>query len=73
MEGFKVRGVIDEKKLTQYRNIWIALAILWVVFFHSELKYDSSLLNYIKLIGYGGVDIFVFASGLGGLYFSIEK
>jgi len=63
---------MELKKLTKYRNVWMALAILWVVFFHSELTFESSLISNIKLIGYGGVDIFVFASGM-GCYLSLSK
>lgn len=63
---------MELKTLTKYRSVWMALAIFWVVFFHAELKFENSLMNYIKLIGYGGVDIFVFASGM-GCYFSLLK
>ncbi len=46
--------------------------MLWVMLFHSDLNFHLTPLNYIKTIGYGGVDIFLFASGLGN-YFSYYK
>ena len=53
------------KTLTQYRNIWMGVAILWIVLFHLPHHEPYSLLEYLVLPGYGGVDIFLFASGLG--------
>lgn len=63
---------MELKQLTKYRAVWMALAILWVVFYHSDLKFENKIISDVKLIGYGGVDIFVFASGM-GCYFSLLK
>lgn len=50
----------------------MGLAILWVMFFHSSIKIDNFILNVLKIIGYGGVDIFLMISGL-GLYYAYKK
>ena len=59
-------------KIIKYRSVWMAFAILWVILFHSMVKIPNSTLDFIKSIGYGGVDIFIFASGL-GCYYSLSK
>lgn len=41
-------------------------------FFHSGLSIDGPILKFIKDCGYGGVDIFLFLSGM-GLYYSVSK
>lgn len=46
--------------------------MLWVVFFYSSLENASDVLIWFESFGYGGVDIFLFASAIGG-YFSLEK
>ena len=56
----------------RFRNQWIGLAMLWIMWFHSGLSVDITILRYLKRIGYGGVDICLFASGI-GCYFSLEK
>lgn len=56
------------KKTFEYRNVWMGLAILWIVWFHSGIVLPSTILTFIKSIGYGGVDIFLFASGIGCYY-----
>ncbi len=60
------------KTLIKFRSMWMAVAILWIVLFHSILSFNSNFVMAIKTIGYGGVDIFLFASGL-GCYFSYSK
>ena len=55
------------KKMMSYRAVWMGVAILWIMFFHSGLKLEGPLIG-IKVIGYGGVDIFILASGLGNYY-----
>ena len=59
-------------KFFKYRSIWMALAILWIVFYHYGAAVSGRIPTNIKRIGYGGVDIFVFASGI-GLYCSLIK
>ena len=63
---------MELNKIIKYRNIWMAFAIIWVILFHSSIIIHSSTLEFIKQIGYGGVDIFIFASGL-GCYYSLYK
>lgn len=55
------------KKMISYRPVWMGIAILWVLFFHSELDLPYPL-SYLLQVGYGGVDIFIFASGVGNYY-----
>lgn len=54
------------KDLLRYRQVWLGLAMLWIILFH--LPVDVGLLEYPKAIGYGGVDICFFASGIGCFY-----
>lgn len=57
-------------KIIKYRSLWMGLAILWIILFHS--KFDLLIINDLRRIGYGGVDIFFFASGI-GCYHSLIK
>ena len=59
------------KKMISYRSVWMGLAILWIMFFHSDMALNLPF-SYLKIIGYGGVDIFFFASGIGN-YYSYNK
>ena len=68
---------MSEKKtandyITRFRPELMGLAVLWVLWFHSALSPAifpwgpvSSGFSFLKTIGYGGVDIFVFMSGFG--------
>lgn len=60
------------KQLLPYRNHWLGLAMIWIVLSHSGIQFHSSFWNHIKSWGYGGVDICLFASGI-GCYFSLDK
>ncbi len=60
------------EKTIKYRNTWMALAIIWIVLTHSTLVVHNPVLLYIRQIGYGGVDLFIFASGL-GCFYSLSK
>lgn len=63
----------DFKKILSYRSVWMALAALWVVYHHISLfSPPCAFLQVLKSCGAGGVDIFVFASGL-GCYHSLKK
>ena len=60
-----------------YRSVWMGFALLWVVWLHSKLFLPDTnmifkVLNVIKGHGYGGVDICLFASGL-GCYYSLTR
>ena len=59
-------------KTFQYRNAWLGLAMLLIILYHSDFKVDFYLLRVLKAIGYFGVDICVFSSGI-GCYYSLEK
>lgn len=65
--------------LSRYRSQIMGLALLWVIWFHSSVRldfFDVTLLNrgfnFLKTIGYIGVDIFLFVSGM-GIYNSLCK
>lgn len=65
--------MLSYRNLTKYRNVWMALAALWILYYHVSLPtFGCALLHTAKTYGYGGVDIFVFASGL-GCYHSLTK
>lgn len=52
------------KEIIKYRKIWMCIAILWVMLFHFSVKIPGPL-SYLQLSGYSGVDMFLFASGIG--------
>lgn len=56
--------------LFRFRSVWMGFAILWVTVFHSSLNWSQ--IKWFQTFGYGGVDIFFFASGL-GCYYSLKK
>lgn len=58
--------------ITKYRSHWMGAAILWVVLLHSGFDISFAPLAYFRELGYAGVDIFVFASGI-GLYCSYTR
>ncbi len=59
------------KEIIKYRKIWMCFAILWVMLLHFEIKITGPL-SFLQLSGYSGVDIFLFASGI-GCYLSYSK
>lgn len=54
------------KDLLRYRQAWLGVALIWIILYHCPL--DFGPLGYLKAIGYGGVDICLFASGIGCFY-----
>ena len=54
--------------LNRHRSVWMGIAMLWIVFFHSGIAFTNPVLASIQQFGYGGVDLFMFASGLGAYY-----
>lgn len=54
----------------KYRSAWLGLAMLWVVLYHASPVVAGY--SFFKNIGYGGVDICLFASGA-GCYYSLSK
>lgn len=63
---------MELSRILKFRNVWIGVAMLWILFFHSGFLFESQPLQTFINIGYGGVDICLFASGI-GCYFSLEK
>lgn len=64
--------VENYKKILTYRSHLMGIAILWVVFFHMKLSLTGTSISFVQKIGYGGVDIFFFLSGI-GMYYSLKK
>lgn len=60
--------------LSKYRTELMGVAILWVFLFHCQGFYKNPLnpLWYVMAMGFGGVDIFLFLSGM-GLCFSYTR
>ncbi|MDO4189808.1 MAG: acyltransferase [Lachnospiraceae bacterium] len=59
---------METKKLLSYRNIWMTIAIIGAVTFHMNPIGNNAAVHLFQKIGYGGVDIFLFASGIGCYY-----
>ncbi len=64
--------IMDWKTFFSFRSVWMLIAIIWIVVFHSFYNFKNPVLNFINNIGYGGVDVFFFASGI-GCFFSLKK
>ena len=60
------------KTLLRWRSAWIGCAMLWIMLAHSGLESSFAPFVYWKQWGYGGVDICLFASGI-GCWFSLDK
>lgn len=58
-------------RVSKYRDELKGLAMLWIVWFHSGLLLPG-ILDDLRLLGYGGVDIFLFLMGM-GLSYSLQK
>lgn len=59
--------------LSKHRSELMGVAIISVMLFHaSDLDFHISLINMLRGIGHGGVDIFVMLSAM-GLYMSLER
>ncbi|MEA4928774.1 MAG: acyltransferase [Candidatus Limiplasma sp.] len=57
--------------VNRHRDELKALAILWVVYFHSPLALPGGW-DLVRQMGYGGVDLFFFLMGM-GLYQSLKR
>lgn len=60
------------KELLKYRNFWLGFAMLAIVWYHFKLDLPIGAFRRFKDIGFGGVDICLFASGI-GCYFSLKN
>lgn len=64
--------------LSKYRTVIMGFAALWILYFHSyalifkSIPILGEIEEFIRKIGFCGVDIFFFLSGI-GLTFSIKK
>lgn len=58
--------------ISKYRSQIMAVAILWIAVLHATMYFPIEIINWIKLIGQGGVDIFLFISSF-GLYYAYQK
>lgn len=47
---------MELRKIFKYRNVWIGVAMMWIVFVHSGFRFDSVFWMRLKEFGYGGVD-----------------
>lgn len=55
--------------ISKYRTQLMGVSILWVMFFHAHSRIEAiHFLTFLQDIGYGGVDFFIFLSGLGVYY-----
>lgn len=63
---------INANRLLRHRSVWIGCAMIWIAMAHSGLSFFSPFLSCFQQWGYGGVDICLFASGI-GCYVSLSK
>lgn len=54
------------KDSLRYRQVWLGFALIWIIMFHWPLNLPP--LPFLRRYGYGGVDICIFASGIGCFY-----
>ena len=54
------------KDLLRHRQAWLGIALLLIMLYH--LPISLGLIDYLKVVSYGGVDICFFASGVGCCY-----
>ncbi|MBE6957663.1 MAG: acyltransferase [Ruminococcaceae bacterium] len=54
------------KDLLRHRSVWMGLATVWIMLYHCPLNFGP--LQFFIDLGYGGVDICIFASGIGCFY-----
>lgn len=59
--------------VSRYRSSIMAIAIICIALFHSGIEIENSkIVQFLIKVGYGGVDIFFFLSGI-GVWYSLEK
>ena len=58
--------------LSKHRSKIMAVAMLWIAFFHSSCWFNPKAVSFVKTNGFGGVDIFLFLFALGMVY-SLSK
>lgn len=60
------------KTILNYRNFWMGIAMMAIVWYHFKINLPIGPLRHLKNIGFGGVDICLFASGI-GCYYSLSN
>lgn len=58
--------------ISAYRSEIMGFCILFVLYYHSAINTSSAFLQWLKMVCYGAVDIFMLISGM-GIYRSLEK
>lgn len=48
------------KDAIKYRNVWLGIAMIWIVVYHSGIDLGNNVFGEIMKIGYGGVDICIY-------------
>lgn len=56
--------------ISENRSFIMTVAIIWIGLFHFPIDINIPGIHFIKSVGYGGVDLFIFLSGF-GLYHSL--
>ena len=54
------------KDSLRYRQVWLGFALIGIILYHWPL--NVSVIPYLRKYGYGGVDICIYASGIGSFY-----
>lgn len=60
------------RTIIKYRSVWMGAAMLWILLFHIPMELPGAGLRLIRQLGYGGVDLCLFASGV-GCFYSLSK
>lgn len=60
------------RNMIRYRSVWMGVAMIWIVMFHIPMNLPGEPLRFFRQLGYGGVDMCLFASGV-GCYYSLAK
>lgn len=63
---------MTSKEFLKYRSVWLGLAMVGIVWYHSGYEFPFPFINGLKPFVYGGVDVCFFASGI-GCYYSLSK
>lgn len=63
--------VMRFKDLLRFRSVWLGVAMLWILFYHMPIDLTGPV-DFVRELGYAGVDICLFASGI-GCFFSLSS